>query len=306
MASIIYMKGHNENIYFSLFQQQQKSEADAQFQSQGQEKRRRNKKPPKIRTKPECFFTEFGVRLKHPRDYLIKHSLRGKPVFICNPKSKHEPKNDYVSFIERMPPAILMPPKKIDFIHDNAIEVIRRPARNPAPLLVDTVRGDKQMVLDRYVLKPDFGKVPEYVKIVKEIQHQVRKKMWSNSGVEKQEQRSGEDSYPRLRMLTDDERDKMLDGLKRNWAETYKEYLELPIMIDSVNKIRRKESMEKCLASLEKDIKMLEHYDTLYVLNLNIIMTELPKTKGIDHLFMTATTIKQTKLLCFSLRNKNV
>jgi hypothetical protein len=54
-------------------------------------------------------------------------------------------------------------------------------------------------------------------------------------------------------------------GLKTNWAELHKEFLLLPMLTDTVPKMKRKTMLEKQLNNLEKDIDLLERNPSIYV-----------------------------------------
>lgn len=54
-------------------------------------------------------------------------------------------------------------------------------------------------------------------------------------------------------------------GLKTNWAELHKEFLLLPMVTDTMPKMKRKTMLEKQLNNLEKDIDLLERNSSIYV-----------------------------------------
>lgn len=57
----------------------------------------------------------------------------------------------------------------------------------------------------------------------------------------------------------------LVQGLKKNWAELQKEYLLLPMLIDTVPKIRRKELLIIQLEQLEKDIDIMERHQDIHI-----------------------------------------
>ena len=59
----------------------------------------------------------------------------------------------------------------------------------------------------------------------------------------------------------------MLYGLKTNWDSIYRQYQSLSVIVDSLPKRNRKEWMEHEMKQLEKDIEMLEKYQTIYIAN---------------------------------------
>lgn len=57
----------------------------------------------------------------------------------------------------------------------------------------------------------------------------------------------------------------MKQGLKKNWKELQKEFQLLPMVTDTVPKIKRKTQLEKQLKELEKDIDLIERNPIIYV-----------------------------------------
>lgn len=60
-----------------------------------------------------------------------------------------------------------------------------------------------------------------------------------------------------VRVITLDEKNSLLDGLKHNWHKMQEEYQKMPLLIDSVPKMIRKTKLENNLKSLERDICLL-------------------------------------------------
>ena len=60
------------------------------------------------------------------------------------------------------------------------------------------------------------------------------------------------------RQMTEDERDELLYELKMKWAKLNKAYGGLSFSLDVPSHQRRKESLEKEMTQLEKDIKSLQ------------------------------------------------
>lgn len=57
----------------------------------------------------------------------------------------------------------------------------------------------------------------------------------------------------------------LAQGLKQNWEELQKEFQLLPMVTDTVPKIKRKVQLEKRLKELEKDIDLIERNPIIYV-----------------------------------------
>jgi len=60
-----------------------------------------------------------------------------------------------------------------------------------------------------------------------------------------------------MRLMTDEERDEMIAGLKKKWDETHKQYQSLTFNIDTVTKVQRKEGLEVEMEQIEKAIQKL-------------------------------------------------
>ena len=70
-----------------------------------------------------------------------------------------------------------------------------------------------------------------------------------------------------MRKLTDYERDAIISGLKENWEQLYREYLNLSVVIDTPPKKNHKEHMEAEMKQLEKDVELLETHKVIYIAN---------------------------------------
>lgn len=126
-----------------------------------------------------------------------------------------------------------------NFIAANAIENIL--AKPPA------VRGDAPAVA-----KKDYGRVPDYLRTIKA---QIAAEKAQMEAYEREQQDSTRGS---ARQMTEDERDELLYELKMKWAKLNKAYAGLSFSLDVPSHRRRKESLEKEMTQLEKDIKSLQ------------------------------------------------
>jgi protein-tyrosine-phosphatase len=102
-----------------------------------------------------------------------------------------------------------------------------------------------------YLQKQDYGQVPQYLSRVKE---QIAEEYKMIEEMTQSNQPQNEDE---IEMLTDAEREKLLDGLKANWASINKEYQTLSFTLDTPAKKKRKEEYEAQLEQIENDIKKL-------------------------------------------------
>ena len=70
-----------------------------------------------------------------------------------------------------------------------------------------------------------------------------------------------------MRQLTDEERQAIVHGLKENWEQLYREYLQMSVVIDTVPKQHRKERLESDMKQLERDVELFELHPIIYVGN---------------------------------------
>jgi archaellum component FlaC len=102
-----------------------------------------------------------------------------------------------------------------------------------------------------YLQKQDYGQVPAYLDRVKtQIQEEYRM-------IEEMTQSNQPQNEDDIEMLTEAEREKLLEGLKTNWATVNKEYQTLSFTLDTPAKKKRKEEYEQQLEQIEQDIKKL-------------------------------------------------
>lgn len=101
--------------------------------------------------------------------------------------------------------------------------------------------------------KKTYGKVPQYMqKIKKEIEdeYQLVREMQIEEENERDKQKF---------LMSDEERKELIAALKKKWEIVHKEYQEITHIqkIDTIGKKKKKETCEKELAQLEKDIQKL-------------------------------------------------
>jgi len=141
-----------------------------------------------------------------------------------------------------------------NFITTNAVEAILQ-----VPQRSTEVEAD-------YLAKADFGKVPEYLGQVKE---EIRREneMIDAYVAEMAGGGQGADEGPAMDRMSDEERVQLLKSLKAKWDSVNAKYQKMCHMVklDTVGKVKRKESMEKELDTLEADIKRLAQRGEVYV-----------------------------------------
>lgn len=128
-----------------------------------------------------------------------------------------------------------------NFVVANAVETILA-----APKKVQ--QGAKD-----YLSKDDYGKVPKYLKNIKQDIEAEYDYIRQLQEMEVQEQQS------QMRPLSDDERVQLISGLKAKWEAVNTEYQGQThlTVLDTTGKIGRKEKYEAELQQIEKDIEKL-------------------------------------------------
>jgi hypothetical protein len=149
-----------------------------------------------------------------------------------------------------------------NFVSQNAVDAIMAVPKRPEKNVVDTRRGDK-FPLDPsglapvYIKKRDFGAVPSYVIARKEESQRA-----------KQEYEAYMNEYFKkgaLRTMSDEERESILNGLKKNWDDLHHKYQALSVVTDTIPKRIKKEKLEDEMKLLEKDIELLQRYQLIYI-----------------------------------------
>ena len=102
-----------------------------------------------------------------------------------------------------------------------------------------------------YINAPKFGKVPKYLINIK---YQLRRMEIESK--KRQEEIEGNQNKD-VQYISQEEKNKLLEGLQHNWNLMQKEYQKMPLLIDTVPKMIRKTKLENQLKSLERDICLL-------------------------------------------------
>ncbi|KAM4828558.1 enkurin [Thomomys bottae] len=151
-----------------------------------------------------------------------------------------------------------------NFINTNAADVIVGVAKKPKPMYVDRRTGDKHDLetsglLPKYIKKKDYGITPEYIskrnEDVKKAQEEYDNYIQENL------------RKAAMKRLSDEEREAVLQGLKKNWEEVHREFQSLSVFIDSIPKKTRKQKLEEEMRQLEHDISILEKHKIIYIAN---------------------------------------
>jgi len=190
-----------------------------------------------------------GALAKHPSDYLKKNMATSKVMTLGEVKrtqpnllqpSELKPKlKPDVPKTSDMPVMNLVTSK--NFVVANAVETILA-----APKKVS--QGAKD-----YLSKDDYGRVPKYLKNIKQDIDAEYEYIQQLQEMEEQERASG------MQLMPEDERQRLIAGLKAKWESVNTEYQGAThlTILDTAGKVRRKEKYEAELSQIEKDIEKL-------------------------------------------------
>lgn len=188
-----------------------------------------------------------GLNAENPATFLRSHA---KEPVLPDPKAPTNPKPRLRAPVPKKDEKPIMGlTSSKNFITTNAVEVI----------LAQPKKTENEEL--PYTLKPNYGQVPRYLE---------RNKEKINSEKEQFEQ------YLRLReqqassnvtQLMPDEKAELLRHLKSKWASVNQAYQKISFTLDTPAKKQRKESYEKQLAEIERDIKTLERGEMILVLD---------------------------------------
>ncbi|NWH64285.1 ENKUR protein, partial [Geococcyx californianus] len=202
------------------------------------------------------------VAVPCPKNFLKKHSKEPK---LPERKKKQDS--------EKLP-ALSVPPRtyhpvtgiqiKKNFINTNAVAAVTALPKKPQPISVDRRQGDKYLLetsglVPKYIKKKDYGVTPKYVTEKKENLKRAQKER--EASILEHLKKTA------MKQLSDEERKSLLQGLKKNWEEVYREFQCLPIQTDTIPKRLYKEKLELQMKQLEHDIEVIEKHKVIYIAN---------------------------------------
>lgn len=132
-----------------------------------------------------------------------------------------------------------------NYVTANAVEVI-----------LSVPRHTKQPELN-YLEKEDYGKIPEYLKHVKE---EVKRENEMVENYVREQMGTQEREPDRYEEVGDSEREQLIYALKLKWEAVNKKYQKIThlVQLDTLGQVRRKETLEHELKTLEADIEKLQ------------------------------------------------
>lgn len=186
--------------------------------------------PAKVQlNKAEAFLRKGAVQRPQIEKFMPDRSVRKAPV----------PKDT---------PNLAVPSKK-DFIKSNALENINSVAKKP---ITNT---------PAYRRKADYGRTPAYLEQRKQLSEEAREsKQRALAEAAEDDQSIQKNGMIRL---PEEERVRVLEGLKANWEKLNLDYQKLSLTVDTVPKIARKVNMEQQLKQLEANISRFSHSNIL-------------------------------------------
>ncbi|KAH1176879.1 enkurin isoform X1 [Mauremys mutica] len=198
-----------------------------------------------------------------PKNFLLKHSKEPKL-----PDRKRDEGRKRLLTIPSVPhvkdhPLLGIQSKK-NFINTNAANVIMGVAKKPQPICVDTRQGNKYLLetsglVPKYINKKDYGLTPKYV--IKRNEEVKRAQEEYDAYVKETLRQKA------MKRLSDEERESLLQGLKKNWEEVHHEFQGLSVEIDTLPKKIHKERLESQMKQLEHDINIIEKHKIIYIAN---------------------------------------
>ncbi|XP_027697431.1 enkurin [Vombatus ursinus] len=202
------------------------------------------------------------VDVPSPKDFMQKRSKPPKPPLSDKKTDKNEVRKPPVPLRSDHPIMGIQSGK--NFINTNAAAVIMGVAKKPKPIYVDRRTGDRHGLelsglVPKYINKKDYGIIPEYIckrnEEVKKVQEEYDNYVQTNL------------KKAAMKCVSDEERDAVLQGLKKNWEEVHKEFQSLSVFIDSLPKKIRKQRLEAEMKQLEHDISVIEKHKVIYIAN---------------------------------------
>ncbi|XP_067434461.1 enkurin [Thunnus thynnus] len=201
------------------------------------------------------------VEVPSPEKYLKKHSkepkLPEKKEYLKEVRNTCSMKKPAVPAKTDNPPMGIY--TKRDFIKTTTVMPMK-----PQPTYVDTNKGHKELLensglVPKYIMKRDYGEVPEY--LLQRNEDERRAKEEYDKFVREQMDQGA------MKPLSDEERQAILERLKKNWDKVHHEYQGLSLVTDTLSKKAHKERLEVAMKKLENDINLFERFKTIFIAN---------------------------------------
>ncbi|XP_060776735.1 enkurin-like [Neoarius graeffei] len=247
-----------ESIYALIPREEVKTEKAPRYMSKFREQVKQEKQQNKASNKTMGL---AKVKMPSPDKYLLKHS-----------KEPKLPENKPFSYRDVQPRKPRIPMKteqplmaghtKRNFVRSNMVENMMAVPCKPQPAYAHTKHGDKEVLensglVPKFIKKKDYGQTPQYLS---QRQEEVRRAQEEYDHYVKERMKEGA-----MKKFSEEERQEILHGLKKNWEELHHQYQGLSVITDTMPKKQRKEKLESQMKQLEKDIELIERYKTIYI-----------------------------------------
>ncbi|KAM4704872.1 enkurin [Rhinophrynus dorsalis] len=211
------------------------------------------------------------IDVPSPNEYLQKHTKEFKMAQRSASLNSTEKPPRCLDEERRRPPVPLRTEQPImgvqsnkNFIKTNVAEAVMAVPKKPQPIIVDTKKGNKQLLetsglVPKYIKKMDYGTTPEY--LVKRNE-EVKRAQEEYDAYVKERLKMGA-----MKQLSEEQRQDKLEKLKKNWDELHHEYQTLSVVIDTPPKKACKERLEAEMKQLEQDIDLIERHKIIYIAN---------------------------------------
>lgn len=151
-----------------------------------------------------------------------------------------------------------------NFVTENALENVTAIPKKPNKIYCDTRNGEKHLLEPsglepNYIKKQNYGDVPSYLK---KREAEIREAQMKYDAYISEHMKQGA-----MKHLSDEERDNILDGLKKNWEAVHHDYQGMSVVTDTIMKKKVKERLEMMMKQLERDIELIEKHKTIYIAN---------------------------------------
>jgi hypothetical protein len=127
-----------------------------------------------------------------------------------------------------------------DYVTENAVEAILQVPKRPHKEEID------------YLRKEDMGQTPSYLhEVKKEVEEEKEYVHQMQQEMERARMDTG------MRLLTKEEKDELLSGLKARWQEVHDHYQTISLAMHTLSQKQSKEADEREIERLEKEIDRL-------------------------------------------------
>ncbi|XP_067125577.1 enkurin [Centruroides vittatus] len=198
------------------------------------------------------------VPLPSPQNFLKKHSK--EPVLPPRKLFKYPDGHRTPVISIDISPISDLPVK--NFLVENVRNAIQMTPPKLIPRQVynrfgDCMELEPSGLLPKYFRKKEYGLIPKY--LIKRNYDLLISEMMINKYINEEYHKSD------LPKITENEKECVLRGLRKNWNKLNSIYLSLPLVPDTLRKIWTKEELERRLGQLERDIDLISKYENIRI-----------------------------------------